>query len=169
MIWVNHELLWQPKSTTSTNDVPHAPVMVHRHQWIVNKPEWIVHTHQGFSTNISDVAALWVSPVVTRLTVYRRPQVWADSGWKRVVLRRSSSDRSQSVYKHRLDIKETFCYNGVTNESLWRVDSLEDRISRFQKCVIFGVLRPSACSKWRFTSNFAVHAQCGKIQWLIEQ
>ena len=38
--------------------------------------------------------------------------------FKRVVLRRPSSDRSQSVHKHRLDIKETFCRNGVTNESL---------------------------------------------------
>ena len=37
---------------------------------------------------------------------------------KRVVLRIHLSDRSQSVYKHRLDIKETFCLNGVTNESL---------------------------------------------------
>ena len=38
--------------------------------------------------------------------------------FKRVVLRILLSDRSQSVYKHRLDIKETFCHNGVTNESL---------------------------------------------------
>ena len=44
--------------------------------------------------------------------------IWAESGWKRVVLRILLSDRSQSVYKHRLDIKETFCDNGVTNESL---------------------------------------------------
>ena len=44
--------------------------------------------------------------------------IWAESGRKRVVLRRSSSDRNQSVYEHRLDIKETFCHNGVTNESL---------------------------------------------------
>ena len=42
--------------------------------------------------------------------------IWAESGWKRVVLRILLSDRSQRVYKHRLDIKETFCYNGVTNE-----------------------------------------------------
>ena len=38
--------------------------------------------------------------------------------FKRVVLRILLSDRSQSVYKHRLDIKGTFCHNGVTNESL---------------------------------------------------
>ena len=89
--------------------------------------------------------------------------IWAESGRKRVVLRRSSSDRSQSVYEHRFDIKESFCRNGVTNESLWRVDQLQNRISRFQECVIFRVLRPSACLKWRFTSNFALHAQCGKV------
>ena len=89
--------------------------------------------------------------------------IWADSSWKRVVLQILLSDRSQSVYKHRLDIKETFCRNGVTNESLWRVDQLMYVFSRFQECVIFRVLRQSACSRWRFTSNFAVHAQCGKI------
>ena len=38
--------------------------------------------------------------------------------FKRVVLRRSPSDRSQSVHEHRLDIKETVCHSGVTNESL---------------------------------------------------
>ena len=44
--------------------------------------------------------------------------IWADSGRKRVVLRILLSDRSQSIYKHRLDIKEIFGHNGVTNESL---------------------------------------------------
>ena len=44
--------------------------------------------------------------------------IWAESCWKRVVLWILLSDRSQSVYEHRLDIKEPFCHKGVTNESL---------------------------------------------------
>ena len=40
MFWAQQRLLWQPSAITITNDVPHTPVMVHRHQWIVNKPEW---------------------------------------------------------------------------------------------------------------------------------
>ena len=42
------------------------------------------------------------------------------------------------------------------------------RIVTHEKYVIFGVLRPSACLKCWFTSNFAVHAQVWKDTWLVE-
>ena len=93
--------------------------------------------------------------------------IWADSGWKRVVLRILLSDRSQSVCKHRLDIKETFCHNGVANESLERVDHLRGWICRSDKYRISEGIRSSGFNNAALSTHDPVQAPVmfHKHQW----